>query len=226
MRRSWLLLPVILILFSCKHAGTFTVDGVVPDTVFNGSKVYLVALDGPITKRVDSTVLTDGKFHFEMKADTLGVRILRIPFRLPDMVEDLVVVTEAGTMTAELSSDSHGSGTPLNNKLQGWKDKKRAYERMQQAIFNNIKEAGSDSLKADSLKKYSAKLSALFKADNRKMMRENIKNGIGLLLFKVYYHDLSAEERKEILEHTGILYPDHDAQLKLMISNDQDLKNR
>jgi hypothetical protein len=54
-------------------------------------------------------------------------------------------------------------------------------------------------------------------------MNENLHNGIGLLLFKIYYQELSTEEKKNILAETQKLYSKYDAQLKLMISNDRNL---
>jgi hypothetical protein len=226
MKRTCILLFIILSLASCKNYATFTVEGTVPDTAFKDSKVYLVALDGPISKDVDSTVLRDGKFRFEKKADSLCVRILRVPFRLPAMLEDLVVVLDEGKLNVELSGNSYGSGTPLNNKLQSWKDKKHAFDGVQVSIFEKIREAGNDSARVDSLRILSDKLSAAFKNDIRRMMDENLNNGIGLLLFKVYYYDLSAEEKNKILSQIGTLYTDHDAQLKLMIQNDKAINKR
>ena len=50
-----------------------------------------------------------------------------------------------------------------------------------------------------------------------RIMNENIHNGIRLLLFKVYYPDLTTEDKQRILRQTGDLYSRKDAQLKLMI---------
>ena len=214
---------LLLIIVSCSQKETFRVDGTVPDTTFNGSKVYLVALDGPISKKVDSTILVNGSFHFEKKSDPMGVRILRIPAHYPKVIEDLVVVLEQGSLNARLSDNSFGSGTPLNNILQGWKEKKHNHDLMQDSIYSQIREAGASKGKIDSLRNYSDRLSLIFRADVKKVMNENLHNGIGLLLFKIYYQELSTEEKKNILAETQKLYSKYDAQLKLMISNDHNL---
>lgn len=223
MRKISIACLILFVAASCTHKETFKVEGIVPDAKFDGSKVYLVALDGPISKNVDSTILVNGRFHFEKRADSLCIKILRIPFRLPGVIEDLVVVTEPGTLNAELSTNSHGSGIPLNDKLQSWKDKKHAYDLMQDSIYSQIREEGASKEKTDSLRNYSDKLSLIFKAQVQTLMNENMHNGIGLLLFKVYYQDLSPEAKKNILKETGNIYSTKDAQLKLMISNDHNL---
>jgi hypothetical protein len=223
MRRILVAGLILLVAASCSHKETFRIDGTVADTTFNGSKVYLVALDGPISKNVDSTILVNGSFNFEKKADSLSVRILRIPARFPKVIEDLVVVLEPGSLNVRLSDNSYGTGTRLNNMLQSWKEKKHGCDLMQASIYSQIRETGTSREKIDSLRNYSDRLSLIFRADVRRMMNENLHNGIGLLLFKVYYQELSTEEKKNILKATGKLYSTKDAQLKLMITNDHNL---
>jgi hypothetical protein len=223
MRRILFASIIVFTAASCTHKGTFKVEGTVPDTTFNGSKVYLVALDGPISKKVDSTILVNGSFRFEKKSDSLSVKVLRIPARFPKVIEDLVVVLEPGYLTVQLSENSSGTGTRLNNILQGWKDKKRAYNMMQASIYSQIRVEGTSKEKTDSLRNYSDKLSLIFKSQVLNLMHENLHNGIGLLLFKVYYQDLSTEEKKNIIKETGNIYSVKDAQLKLMIRNDHNL---
>lgn len=216
---------ILLILTSCAPKGSFKVEGRVTDETLNGSKVYLVALDGPISKDVDSTIIVDGSFRFEKKADSLCVKILRVPVRYPNAVEDLVVVTESGNLNAVLSGNSHGEGTRLNNILQEWKDKKRAYDSTQFDLYS-MKNKAENPVVADSLMKVSEGMSKSFVSDIISMINENSRNGIGLLLFKVYYNALPANVKTTILEMTGDIYPDKDAQLKMMISNDQNASRK
>jgi hypothetical protein len=119
-----------------------------------------------------------------------------------------------------LSGYSHGEGTRLNNILQGWKDKKHAYDSTQFNLYS-IKNRAENQVAADSLMKVSETISKSFMSEMIRLMNDNLQNGIGLLLFKVYYHVLPRELKNRILEITGDTYTDKDAQLKLMISNDQ-----
>ena len=187
MIRKYILPVLILIaLSSCREKPFFIVEGKVSYKAFEGSSIYLVALDAPITKNVDSTVVVDGTFTFRVKADSTIAKILRLPIRYPDMAEDLVVITEPGTLHAVIGTKSYGKGTRLNNILQRWKAAKNSYDSLQTTIF-----AGRD----------------LQSMDN---------NGIGLLLFKVYYQQLSPETREAVEKATKGAYYRKDKQLRNM----------
>jgi hypothetical protein len=205
---------------SCAKKEIFKVEGSVPDSTFNGSKIYLVALDGPISRNVDSTIIEKKKFHFEKKADSLCVKILRVPARFPDIIEDLVVVLEPGNIKISMSGKSKGEGTRLNNILQRWKEEKHSYDSVKWELYSqkNRKDIPKESI--DSIVNYSGVLDNNYKSYVMQLMNENLKNGIGLLLFKVYYQDLTTEDKKRILKQMGTLYIRKDAQLKLMIEND------
>jgi hypothetical protein len=220
MIRIQIIISMLLFITSCSSKETFKVEGRINDETLNGSKVYLVALDGPISKNVDSTIISEGNFRFEKKADSLCVKILRVPVRYPNAIEDLVVVTEPGILKAVLSYNSHGEGTRLNNVLQQWKENKRITDSIQYSlILKEKKEENKEA--ADSLRQYSEVLYRQSMSGVVTLINENMNNGIGLLLFKVYYNNLPVEVRKRILEKTGDLYTERDAQLKLLIENER-----
>jgi hypothetical protein len=220
MNRISIIIVVSFFLTSCNRTETFKVEGKVTDETLNGSKIYIVALDGPVSRNVDSTFIMDGRFTFEKKADSLCVKILRVPVRYPNAIEDLVVVTESGNLNVVLSGNSHGEGTRLNNILQEWKDKKRAYDSTQFDLYS-MKNRAENPVVADSLIKVSERISKSFMSEMISLMNDNLQNGIGLLLFKVYYHALPRELKNRIIEITGDIYTDKDAQLKMMIDNDR-----
>ena len=73
----------------------------------------------------------------------------------------------------------------------------------------------------DSITNFSREMDNMYKSYVMKLMNENINNGIGLLLFKVYYPELTTEDKQRILKKTGNLYIRKDAQLKLMVEKDR-----
>ncbi|MEI8224627.1 MAG: DUF4369 domain-containing protein [Bacteroidota bacterium] len=224
MKRIFIAYFALLITTSCNHKETFTIEGKVPDETLWGSKIYLVALDGPVTKNVDSTVIVDGSFRFETVADSLCVKIIRVPVRYPDIIEDLVVVTESGILNVVLSASSHGDGTHLNNILQEWKERKHAYDSVQWELYSGKTREGITQEVTDSLMSYSIKLNNIFMSDVVRLQNENMHNGIGLFLFKLYFNALPAGEKDRILEITGNTYLDKDAELKKMIGSDHNGK--
>lgn len=220
MKRIFIAYFALLITTSCNHKETFTIEGKVPDETFRGSKIYLVALDGPVSKNVDSTIIVDGNFRFESVADSFCVKILRIPFRYPNIIEDLVVVTEPGTLNVVMSDNSHGEGTHLNNILQEWKGEKHVFDSVQWKLYSRKNREGINPDASDSLLNYSKKLNYKFMSDVVRLQNQNMHNGIGLLLFKLYFNALPAGEKNRILEITGSTYSDKDAELKKMIGSE------
>jgi len=209
------LLVVIIVLSSCKQS--FVIEGYVDNVTFWESKVYLVALDGPISKRVDSTLAVNGNFRFEIPADSMEVRIVRIAPKYPEMVEDLVVVAEPGTMNVKLGNKSFGRGTPINDRLQHWKERKGMFDSIQWSLLRQKREMVLSPLEKDSLDAYSKNLYTLFVSENVCTIHENLHNGIGLLLFKLYYDVISSDDKNSILEKTGMKYFNRDRELKKRI---------
>lgn len=215
MAKGAALIPFIFILLtSCNDGKTFTIEGKVPNAAFDGSRVFLVSLDAPVTKNVDSTIVENSSFSFQIKADSFSVKILRIPAKFPNVAEDLVVIPEPGMISVILDSISSGQGTRLNNILQQWKERKRYHESVQWKLYNLKNSAGINPATADSLENVLQKTEEIFLSDLICMINENLFNGIGLLIYKVYFDALPSSEKNYITQMTGKKYLDKDAQLR------------
>lgn len=221
--RIYIVLFSFAAFLSCGREARFITEGSVENPAFEGSKVYLVALDAPISKKVDSTEISNGKFRFSIPADSFGVKILRVPAKFPDVVEDLLVVTEAGTIHARMSAVSTGSGTKLNDMLMAWKNEKRLYDSLQFDSYMRQGNPGSDPELNDSLMRQSADLARKHLSYVVNMINGNMHNGIGLLFFKVYYRDLPQETKNKVLEQTGDEYLKRDLQIWSMVTMDRKL---
>jgi hypothetical protein len=217
MRRLILFLIVLIIPWnSCTHYQTFRVEGIVPDKIFNGSQVYLVALDAPVTRNVDSTIIRNGSFSFSLKADSSIVKILRIHHKYPHVVEDLVVIPEPGTLRAVIDVVSYGKGTRLNDILQQWKEDKHAFDSVQLDLLRKMDKNRMNQLVVDSLENLSGNLRDSFHSEVINLIDANLNNGIGLLLFKVFYNYIPPDKRESIIKSTNGEYFRKDAQMKNM----------
>ncbi|MFZ2339075.1 MAG: DUF4369 domain-containing protein [Bacteroidales bacterium] len=214
--RKIFLLPVVLFFLtaSCNKTPSFRIRGTVPDSDFEGSRVYLVALDAPVTRNVDSTTVLNGAFEFTVPADSFDVRILRIPARFPSIVEDLVVVCEPGEVIVILDSISSGGGTRLNNILQQWKENKYYHDSLQWIVAGQIRSAGNNQGKIDSLKAESQRIGRSMLSESISLLNGNLFNGVGLLIYKVYFDDFPAEVKNYVTRMTGRLYLEKDAQIR------------
>jgi len=114
-------------------AGDFIIEGTLPANRFDSACLYLVPMQGPHPRPVDSVfVKADGKFRFEGNVEQMAV--LRVDRQHRYGLQDLLVCTEPGLTRVVLDSVSSCiEGTPQNQILQQWKD------RMQQFSADNIK---------------------------------------------------------------------------------------
>lgn len=120
---------IATIVTACGHTddkNTYTINGTLPSTEFDGEWMYLVPLKNH-KGRVDSVKVKDGAFTF--KGDSVEMKVLRMHYLLRDRLQELLVATEPGVITVEIDSISTGGGTPQNDALQLWKDSLYDYSR-------------------------------------------------------------------------------------------------
>lgn len=125
---------------SCKIEGTAS-------GALNGKKIFLVPLNGPQDRaHVDSAVIENGKFEFSV--DTLMMAVLRIDLRARYGNQELLVVTEPGTVNVVIGEVSTASGTPQNDSLQVWKSLSEEYQAKNRSLLMQLQQTQDD----DSLK--------------------------------------------------------------------------
>lgn len=120
-------LAVVCMLCSCKSStgetvdGDFVINGTVSDHSCDGAQIFLVPLTEAAThETVDSVVIKDCKFTFKgNKARVCALR-LQMPQRMK--FQELLVYTEAGTITASVAAVGAVTGTRNNDLLQEWKN--------------------------------------------------------------------------------------------------------
>lgn len=122
MRKSIILAVLgILILTGCSRSSNLIINGTI-SSQWDGVNMYFCPLPHPTADVVDSTVVKDGKFTFTIPADSCYMARLQLDATTGSNIQMLYVAIEPGTLNVEMSEDSHGSGTPLNDSLQVWKE--------------------------------------------------------------------------------------------------------
>lgn len=106
--------------------GEFRIIGQLPAERFDSACIYLVPMLGPHPRPVDSVFVgRDGSFCFEGNVEQMAV--LRLGWRQRYGTQELLVVTEPGTINVTLDSISSGCGTPQNDSLQLLKERLAVY---------------------------------------------------------------------------------------------------
>lgn len=109
--------------------GNFVIEGQLPAGQFDSACLYLVPMQGPHPRPVDSVfVKADGSFRFEGNVEQVAV--LRLDYHRRIGVQDLLVCTEPGLTRVVLDSISYCiEGTPQNMALQQWKNRMEQYSQ-------------------------------------------------------------------------------------------------
>lgn len=114
------LLALVLLIASCSSRPTFRIEGAVLPGIREGQTIYLVPEQNANRSNVDSTIVKNGRFHFE--GDTERVSIIRLPINNRLDAQELLVVTEPGVINATIGKTSSVGGTPQNRIMAQWQD--------------------------------------------------------------------------------------------------------
>ena len=153
----YLLIAILALGMGCcsKPDKEYIVKGSTSQSRLNGKKVYLVPYGGPNAPDslgVDSTVIQDGKFEFRGQKGEFLARVT-IDMKHRFGTQDLLIITEPGTINVVIDSVSSGKGTPQNDALQQWKELKEDRDRVhwnQSQHIKYLRETG-DTIYANSL---------------------------------------------------------------------------
>lgn len=160
----YLLLAAVCLGVACctNSKEEYIIKGSTSQTRLNGERVFLVPYGSPTIEDslgVDSTVIKDGKFEFRGHKGEFLARVT-IDKRKRYGTQDLLIVTEPGTISVVIDSVSTSAGTPQNEALQSWKDLKEDRDRVhwnQSQHIKYLREQGDTvyaNALADSLKHF------------------------------------------------------------------------
>jgi len=128
MKNLTLLLFLVVFLIGCSKNES-VIEGKVPNTSYDNEWIYLVPFKNPTKKTVDSTLIRNGNFRFNIKSKKQNqVYIIRVKPLLRLKLQDILVIPETGTVYVNLDVRSSAFGTPLNQTLQQWKERKQVFD--------------------------------------------------------------------------------------------------
>jgi len=119
------LLLIIICYAGCTENVSF-IKGQLPDATCDNDIVYLVPFEGASAKTVDSTFIQGSRFQFKIKQNKHNqIFIIRVKPLLRLNLQDILIISEPGTIFVNLNNNSSSSGTPMNETLQQWKERKQ-----------------------------------------------------------------------------------------------------
>lgn len=196
-RKVFYILLVLLCAVGCKPSATMVIRGTAPAEC-EGLNIYLVPQPFPKAEQVDSTVIRDGRFEFEVDAAEVRMCDITISRKSPVPFQRLLVMIEPGEVEVEIGEVSMGGGTPLNDELAEWKrvlsTAGNRADELRAEIAKQSDKAVIDSLKAEMEKAYA-------EAERRTIeIIENNLNPMGGFLYMVAGRKIDSVSRQRLID--------------------------
>jgi len=179
---------VIALLFAACTNHSTVIEGTLPSDKYDKQVAYWVPFEGASSKTVDSTLIHKNTFRLVVSDHNRNkMGIVRLHYLLRWGIQDLLVFTEPGTVKVKLDSISSAAGTPLNEVLQNWKDRKMSYDKEAYALREKFRNASPND--TTELKEEFKKATDDYNNDINKIIAENKDNEVGKFILKINGRD-------------------------------------
>ena len=170
----------LLCLFACQsNDSKYIIKGTLPTAQQDGEWIYLAPMENASIENIDSTRIENARFTFQGTGEEMKVLRMRI-------------------LLVRIDSISSASGTPQNDALQHWKDRKQKTDGESYALWTALKTCSpGDSIR---IKQTWDSLRVETQAFNYAFMKEHINQTVGKFLYKMIKTSLTEEQRKELDE--------------------------
>lgn len=181
---------------SCTPGKNFLLVGSLPDKTYDGEVIYLVPLENAVKERVDSAVIREGFFRFEGRVTAPEIYVIRAKPVLRYNLEELLVVREPGELTAKIDTKSSIGGTPLNDSLQVWKERKMRFDFVNAGLVKQFR-AADDASKPE-IKQRVDLLNVDATTFHFNFVKNNKNNLVGQFVLRIMASSFSPEQKKEL----------------------------
>ncbi|GHV48164.1 hypothetical protein FACS1894181_03220 [Bacteroidia bacterium] len=166
------------------------IEGKLPSGAYNNEWVYWVPIKGASAETVDSTLIHGNTFRLiPSKHNQNKTGIIRVKPQLRLSLQEIVVLTEPGTVLVTLDSISSAKGTPLNETLQRWKNKKQEYDNHIRSLYDKYTSTDTTGMQAG-IKNASTE----YRTYIYRIISENKNNEAGKFLYSLYKSTFTPEQ--------------------------------
>ena len=194
--KNILLLLIVVSFANCNNSGA-VIEGSLSSERYDNEWVFWVPFTGPATsKTVDSALIQKNEFRMNVSPHNINkTGIIRVRYQLRLGLQDILVYTEPGTMHVHLDTISRATGTPLNDVLQYWKDRKQSYDLELLTLRRNLRSADADEEKTREEMK---NVSTLYHDDIYQIVLQNKDNDVGKFIYSLHKGQFTEEQVNEI----------------------------
>ncbi len=187
---------ILAAIIGCKQRNDFLIEGQLPDHTFDGEFVFMVPFEDATKEKVDSVLISNGKFTFQGHVRKKEIFIIRTRPLLRLQLQEILIAKEPGTIRIDFGRTSSAGGTSLNDSLQHWKNHKILFDQVMgqlQAVAGPPKTADVPAVQQqiDSLQHVIDDFHFNFIKNNR-------LNIVGQLIMKLMGSSFSAAQKEQL----------------------------
>lgn len=194
--RNWIF-TLFVLLSSCISRDNFSILGSVPDKTYSGEIIYIVPIDRPTKGNVDSMIVSNGVISFKGTVTKPEICVIRAKPVLRYNLEELLIIREPGNLTVKLDKSSSVHGTPLNDSLQYWKERKMRFDFVNAELIKRYREANDECTK-QALKQNADSLHALSNQFHFNFVLRNKDNIVGQFVQKIMAGSFTDEQKQAL----------------------------
>ena len=184
-------------LTACNNEPSYKITGTVEAE--DGKVVYLQMAQGRNLVKLDSAVVTNGKFTFNGRKDTAEVRYLTAEVSEGKRFT-LDFFLENGNITAALAQESSIKGTVCNDAYQGFKDGYNGLVKESRELYTKFRtDTTLTAEQKEEIKKQLEDLNGQTTEFFYNTIDANITNAVGSYMFLNYYSSFSLEQQKALI---------------------------
>ena len=193
-----LLIGIVTLAFSCTSKKEYVITGNAPEEL---NEQYIYMMDYDNNQRIDSTLVSEGKFSFTGQADP--TQIVRLEDQSRKYFNNLIL--EAGTTIVYMDDRSKTAGTVLNETFRDYMIEMETLYKEAETEWATIQsEFASDPIALqEKMGEISERISAREKEINMKCFKANTDNGIAKLLFPNITYAMNPDEVDALFADLG-----------------------
>ena len=189
---------LITVFFTACTSPNSVIEGTLPSDKYDRQVVFWVPMEGEHPRPVDSTHIQNNTFRLVISPHNLNkMGIVRVRPHLRLALQDILVFSEEGTIHVHLDSLSRATGTPLNETLQYWKDRKRTYDVDIYMLRRKYRDASENE--QPSISSEMENTSAEYYNDVYQIVVENRDNEIGKFIYSLHKGRFTQEQNEKLM---------------------------
>jgi len=189
----------------------------------NGKQIMLLHFKGEEVYKVDTTIIKNGKFLFQGRADSVHFAMIACG-NYPERVLSARLMLETGNITVQLGVPSEVGGTLLNEVYQNYL---KVYTTYEDSLNLLSRPAQYDSIQQIDVNKRYLKNWEVSSQIEQDFIKKNLNNPLGITLLKEAFMHINIDVFKAMVgAGDSILLRDPDIKYLIAWIADQDEKER